>query len=87
MHETKCKLIEKNGLRCMYCGEEVPYNQINWHHIKPKYISKMYGELPDDSYENGALVCLNCHSKIHQYAWWDEEYHQMMKVIEGNTAP
>lgn len=84
MHETKRLLIINNGLRCMLCGKEVPYNQINWHHIKPKYVSKMYCELPDDSYENGSLVCVTCHAIIHQYAWWDEEYHQLMEIVKDN---
>ena len=87
MHETKALLITKNGLRCMLCGKDVPYNQINRHHIKPKYISKMYGEVPDDSYANNCLVCVSCHAIIHQYDYFDEEYQEMMKIIEGNKAP
>ena len=84
MHETKRQLIMNNGLRCMYCGKEVEYKLINYHHIKPKYVSKMYSELPDDSYANGSLICVSCHAKIHQYAWWDKEYHEMMDVVRQN---
>lgn len=84
MHETKCKLIERNGLRCMLCGKEVAYCNINWHHIKPKYASKEDGEQPDNSYSNGSLVCVECHQFIHQYSWHDEVYQNLMNIIRSN---
>lgn len=87
MHETKALLIVKNGLRCMLCGKEVPYNQINWHHIKPKAVCKYYGEPIDNSYENGALLCLECHAFVHQFYYWGKEYPELMERIKQNKKP
>ena len=84
MHETKCKLIERNGLVCMYCRKQVEYKDIQWHHIKPKYVFKAEHEEIDNSYANGSLLCSKCHVQLHKYLWWDEEYQTMTKIIEGN---
>jgi len=84
MHPTKAALIVNNGLRCMYCGKVVPYKYINWHHIKPKAVSKYYGEPIDDSYENGALLCLDCHDFVHTLYYWSQEYQDAMDVIRSN---
>ena len=84
MHETKAELIKRNGLRCMLCGKIFPYCQINWHHILPKAISKYYGEKPDNSYENGALLCLDCHSYVHSFYYWSNEYKKLMEIIKNN---
>lgn len=84
MHETKALLIKRNGLRCMYCGRTVPYSQINWHHIKPKAVSKYYGEEIDNSYENGSLLCLDCHAFVHTLYYWSDEYREAMNVIRRN---
>jgi predicted HNH restriction endonuclease len=87
MHETKALLIKKNGLKCMLCGREVPYSQINWHHIKPKAVSKYYGEPIDNSYENGALLCLECHAYVHQFYYWGDVYPKLMERIIKNRKP
>ncbi|MBQ8299582.1 MAG: HNH endonuclease [Clostridia bacterium] len=84
MHPTKLKLIQRNGLRCMACGKIVEYKNIQWHHIKPKYVSKANHEPVDDSYENGSLLCKRCHIEIHKYLWWDEEYQLLTDLIEDN---
>lgn len=84
MHETKAKLIELNGLRCMLCGKEYPYREINWHHIKPKYVSKYLGEPQDNSYDNGSLLCLNCHAYVHTFSYWSYEYQHLMFEIRNN---
>lgn len=81
MHETKAKLIERNGLRCMLCGEDFAYPQINWHHIKPKAVSKYLKEDIDNSYDNGALLCLNCHAYVHTFCYWSYEYQKLMEQI------
>lgn len=81
MHPTKQLLIERNGLRCMLCGKEFPYSQINWHHIKPKAVCKFQGLEVDDSYYNGALLCLNCHAHVHTLYYWSEEYSKTMDEI------
>lgn len=86
MHETKQELIARHGLRCMYCGKEVKYKDIQWHHIKPKYASKANHEEVDNSYENGSLLCTKCHMAIHKYLWWDEEYQIMTEVIEDHKS-
>ena len=81
MHETKRLLILNNGCRCMLCGKEVPLRELNWHHIVPKSISRRKGQEPDDSYENGSLVCLKCHSYIHSFAYYDTRYQKLMRII------
>lgn len=87
MHETKAKLIVENGLKCMLCGAEVPYSRIQWHHIKPKAVSKYLGEPIDDSYENGALLCLDCHAFVHEFYYWSEEYRLITDRILANKKP
>lgn len=87
MHPTKQLLIERNGLRCMLCGREVSYREIEWHHIIPKSITKFFGLSQDDSYDNGALLCLKCHKKVHEYFWEDEEYKLMMEKIQDKKIP
>ena len=84
MHPTKKELIERNGIRCMLCGNIVPYRLIEWHHIIPKHITKFFGLPQDDSYENGSLLCVNCHKQVHEYEWWDKEYEALMDVIRKN---
>ena len=84
MHPTKAELINRNGLRCMLCGKEVPYRQINWHHIKPKAVCKYYKEPIDNSYENGSLLCLECHDFVHTLYYWSAEYQYYMDVIRKN---
>lgn len=86
MHETKALLIVKNGLRCMLCGRGVPYRQLNWHHIKPKYVCKMNNEPIDNSYENGALLCLECHDFVHSFEYNSQEYQDLMMLIKRKKA-
>ena len=87
MHQTKQELIERNGLKCMFCGEEVPYENIEWHHIIPKHITKFFGLPQDDSYENGALLCKRCHKIVHIYEYWDVEYYRITQVILSHKKP
>ena len=87
MHDTKAELIRRNGLRCMLCGKTFSYRQIQWHHVKPKYVSKLEGEQPDNSYFNGALLCLKCHALVHEYLWWQDEYQMLMDMILENKKP
>lgn len=84
MHPIKQLLIERNGLKCMLCGKEVSYEQINWHHIKPKAVCKFYGEPIDNSYENGCLLCLDCHAFVHTFYYWSGEYQDLMDDIRQN---
>jgi 5-methylcytosine-specific restriction endonuclease McrA len=84
MHPTKAELICKNGMRCMLCGKEVSYRQMNWHHIIPKFIFKKNKKPVDNSYENGALLCLDCHAFVHSYPYWSDEYQYYMDVIRQN---
>lgn len=84
MHPTKQLLIQRNGLKCMLCGREVKYEQINWHHIKPKAVCKYLGEKIDDSYDNGSLLCLSCHAYVHTLYYWSKEYADITKLIRKN---
>ena len=84
MHQTKCELIMRNGLKCMGCCKEFPLKDLQWHHLKPKYVSKANHEQQDDSYSNGSLLCRKCHAEIHKYLWWDDVFQTMTSIIEGN---
>lgn len=86
MHETKAQLILLNGMKCMGCGKATRLKDLQWHHIKPKYVSKACHEEPDNSYENGALLCKRCHVTIHKYLWWDKEYQLLTDLIEDNKV-
>jgi len=87
MHPVKELLIKRNGLYCMLCGKKCEYHDINWHHIKPKYVSIRKGEKVDNSYENGSLLCVDCHSYVHTFTWKDDEYHDLMRVIQSHKKP
>lgn len=84
MHPTKAELINKNGLRCMLCGKVFSYKYLNWHHIKPKSICKQNKEPIDNSYENSALLCLDCHEYVHTFDYYDNEYQYLMNIIRKN---
>lgn len=84
MHPTKAYLIVEHGVRCMCCGEQKTLKELQWHHIKPRYVSKACHELPDDSPENGAILCKKCHVDIHRYLWWDDEYQLLTELILRN---
>lgn len=84
MHPMKYELIVKHGTRCMCCGKNRLLKELQWHHIKPKYVSKANHELPDDSYANSSLLCLKCHVEIHKYLWWDDEYQLLTELILRN---
>lgn len=87
MNATKAKLIEVNGCRCMLCGQEVPYRQITWHHIKWRCISKKNHEPIDNSYENGLLLCLNDHAYVHTLEYDSDEYKKLMEIAKKNKKP
>ena len=77
MKATKLELIEKHGKKCMLCGKEVE-KHIQWHHIIPRYAGG------DDSYENGSLLCCNCHLEVHDFMYGDEEYTIYTEKILAN---
>jgi predicted HNH restriction endonuclease len=83
MQQTKCDLILRYGTRCMLCGEDVGLT-IQWHHIRPRYSFKRCGEEIDNSIHNGALLCPNCHTKIHKYQYGDKEYTRLTNKIAEN---
>lgn len=84
MHETKAKLITKNGLRCMLCGRDVKYREIQWHHVKWKSICKKENIPIDNSYENGVLLCVMCHSYVHTLDYYSSEYQELMRKAVKN---
>lgn len=84
VHETKCKLIGTHGTKCMLCKRNVELFELQWHHIKPKYASKREGREPDNSYENGSLLCASCHHMIHQYDYDDIRYKALTAIIMHN---
>lgn len=84
MHETKALLIRENGLRCMLCGKEIPYYEINWHHIIPKFVFRQQKQPVDNSYENGSLLCVSCHTYVHSLDYPSCEYTQAMETVKRN---
>lgn len=59
--KNKMKLYERQGHRCPHCQTELPYEQMELHHILP--IAR-YPELTA-SIRNGILLCHRCHKEIH----------------------
>lgn len=86
MKLTKELLLKRYGKKCMICGKNYPLKYLEWHHIKPRYLFKRNGKPPDDSIENSAILCANCHTMIHKYMWEDDEYQNLTKIILQNKA-
>ena len=84
MHPTKELLIKRNGMYCMLCGQKCEYNELEWHHIKWKSVSLRRGEKVDNSYENGAILCVACHHYVHTFSYWSKEYDIMMGVVRSH---
>ena len=87
MHETKAKLISKNGLKCMLCRQECKYRELQWHHIKWKSICKAEKIPIDNSYENGLLLCVCCHSYVHTLEYDSRTYKFLMEEAIKNREP
>ena len=86
MHSTKKQLLKLYGQRCMMCRRKMSYKKLQWHHIKPRYVSHQANEPPDNTVENGALLCLDCHVMIHEYLWGDDEFQLLTEIILRNKA-
>lgn len=82
MHNTKYELIKRNGLVCMLCGRECDYKMLEWHHIIPKHVCKEQHKPIDDSYENGSLLCLTCHTYVHLLEHDKQEYDNAMQIVK-----
>lgn len=77
MKAAKLELLQKHGTKCMLCKKDVG-KKIQWHHIKPRCKGGL------DTYENGALLCPNCHVEVHQHLYGDEEYTDYTNKILAN---
>lgn len=66
------------GKRCMLCGDKKCHNELTFHHIKPK----SYGGT--STLANGALVCRECHDKIHKYDFLSSQYFDLTLKILNN---
>lgn len=84
MKLTKELLLKRYGKRCMMCGKRYPLKLLQWHHIKPKYVYRHNNKPPDDSTENGAILCVSCHAIIHEYVWESDEYQLLTEIILQN---
>lgn len=87
MHPTKQLLIERNGMYCMLCGRKCTYRELNWHHITPKWVYHKKGIPVDNSYENGSLLCLDCHAYVHEFFYYSETYRLMMEDVKNHKKP
>ena len=55
-----------NPHKCFECGKPVTVkNKMNIHHLIEKRLQKYYGLINLDNTENGVILCLECHSKVH----------------------
>lgn len=51
---------------CFECGDLIPFFDKRFcHHLIEKRFQKNYDLINLDSTENGVLLCLTCHSKVH----------------------
>ncbi len=59
--KNKAKLYERQGGRCAMCGEDVPKEKIELHHVLPVC---RFPELKL-SIRNSVLLCHSCHKEVH----------------------
>ena len=71
---SKKTLLDLYGSRCMLCRRYFEPIELQRHHIIPRYEYKRRNEIIDDTIENLALLCKDCHRKIHVYDCRDSEY-------------
>lgn len=74
MQISKDALVSVYGCKCMLCKSEFPEEQLQRHHIIPKYEYKRRGEIVDETIGNLSLLCKSCHRKIHKYDCRTSEY-------------
>lgn len=78
-NQRKKKMLKKiYGKRCMLCSEKKYDSELTFHHIKPK----SYGG--NATLSNGALVCRQCHDKIHKYDFLSSQYFDYTLKILNN---
>lgn len=78
MLQVKKLMIERNKAICMLCGKNVG-KRITFHHIRPK----SHGG--DDSYENGSLLCEQCHFEVvNKVRYGTRQYNELMDQIRSN---
>jgi len=74
MQISKDTLVSVYGCKCMLCKSVIPEDQLQRHHIIPKYEYKRRGEIVDETIGNLSLLCQSCHRKIHKYDCRTSEY-------------
>lgn len=85
-------LLSIYGCKCMLCKGLYPDTELQKHHIIPKYEYKRRGELVDNTIGNLALLCKNCHKKVHQFDCRSSEYiiytiNILEAKVEWNKEP
>lgn len=68
----------------MLCEKEMKYREIQWHHVKWKSICNKENTPIDNSYENGVLLCVMCHSYVHTLDYYSSEYQELMRKAVKN---
>lgn len=72
-------LKQQYGKKCFLCMHTFKNNKdLQFHHIKPKC------EGGESSVENGALLCEECHKKIHSHKFGSTEYTNITLCILSN---
>ena len=50
MHPIKELLIKRNGMYCMLCGKHCEYEDLEWHHKKPKWLCMKENGVIDNTF-------------------------------------
>ena len=88
MSSVKKALLKEYGNKCMMCQKKFPLRLLQRHHIKPRYVFKQNGEQVDNTKENSSILCVSCHTMIHEYLWEDDEYQLLTEIIlKTKTSP
>lgn len=72
---SKLELLKQYGKYCMLCRRKLKLEECTFHHIIPKQNG---GE---SSFENGSILCRQCHSVIHLFKYEDDAYKKITKRI------
>lgn len=61
----KEKIYERQGGRCLECGQHIEYRDMELHHVLP------YARYPElkTSIRNCVLLCHRCHKEVHCNPW------------------
>lgn len=59
-HSRKYRILQRDGKRCVYCGENGWFYDLHVHHLR------YHNDFGKDEPKDLITVCEKCHSKIHK---------------------